>query len=69
MLKDTESVIPRTSSTRDGSIFRILKPSEKRSNTLVRPFMKDIFSSRDFDAKFDRSKKFKVEIDSEEKNP
>ncbi len=31
--------------------------------------MNDIFSSRDFEANVERSKKFKVEIDSEEKNP
>lgn len=29
--------------------------------------MNDIFSSRDFEAKFDRSRKFKVEIDKDEK--
>ena len=30
--------------------------------------MNDIFSSRDFEAKFDRSRKLRVEIGSEEKN-
>jgi len=42
-------------------------PSEKRSNTLVSPFINDIFSSRDLAAKFERSKKFRVEIGREEK--
>lgn len=56
-----------TSSSSDGNIFRILKPSENLLKTLVRPFMKDIFSSRVFAVKFDRSKKLSVEIGSEEK--
>lgn len=43
-------------------------PSENRSSTLVRPFIKEIFSSRDFAAKFDRSRKLSVDIGSDEKN-
>ena len=58
----------RTSSTSEGRIFRVFRPSEKRSRTLVRPFMKEIFSSRVFEAKVDLSRKFKVEIDNDEKN-
>jgi hypothetical protein len=57
-----------TSSSSDGNIFRILKPSENLPRTLVNPFMNDIFSSRVFAVKFDRSRKFSVEIGSEEKN-
>jgi hypothetical protein len=57
-----------TSSSRDGRIFRTRSPSEKRSRTAVSPFMKDIFSSLDFAAKFDLSKKLRVEIDNDEKN-
>ena len=30
--------------------------------------MNEIFSSREFEAKFDLSRKFKVEIDNDEKN-
>lgn len=57
----------QTSSSSDGNIFRILKPSVNLSKTPVRPFINDIFSSRVFAVKFDRSKKFSVEIGSEEK--
>ena len=56
------------SSSNEGSIFLVRKPSENLSNTPIRPFMKDIFSSRDLAAKFDRSRKLRVEIGSEEKN-
>lgn len=56
-----------TSSTSEGKIFRVRNPSENRSRTLVRPFMKVIFSSRDFDAKFDRSRKLSVDMDRDEK--
>jgi hypothetical protein len=57
-----------TSSSKDGRTFRTRSPSEKRSRTLVSPFMNDIFSSLDFAAKFDRSKKLSVEIGNDEKN-
>ena len=57
-----------TSSSKLGRIFRARKPSENRSNTLVRPFMKAIFSSRGLEAKVDRSRKLRVEIESELKN-
>ncbi len=60
--------IPRTSSRREGNIFLDLRPSENLSKTLVRPFMKDIFSSRVLAVKLERSRKFKVEIGREEKN-
>ncbi len=43
-------------------------PSEKRPSTPVSPFMNDIFSSLDFAAKLDLSKKLRVEIGNEEKN-
>lgn len=56
-----------TSSSSDGKIFLVLKPSENRSSTLVNPFMKDIFSSLVFAVKFDRSRKFKVDIGRDEK--
>jgi hypothetical protein len=58
----------RTSSSKDGKIFRVRRPSEKRSRTLVSPRMNEIFSSRVFAVKFERSRKFRVEIGSEEKN-
>lgn len=57
-----------TSSSKLGRIFRARKPSENRSNTLARPFMKAIFSSRGLEAKVDRSRKLRVEIESELKN-
>ena len=57
----------RASSTREGRIFRVLSPSEKRSRTPVRPFMNEIFSSLDLDANVERSKKLSVEIDRDEK--
>ena len=57
-----------TSSRRDGRIFRIRRPSENLSKTLVNPFMNEIFSSRVLEVKLERSRKFKVEIGSEEKN-
>ena len=62
-----KSMLP-TSSTREGRIFRVLRPSENLSRTLVKPFMKEIFSSRVFEANVDRSKKFNVDIESDEKN-
>ena len=58
----------RTSSSKLGRIFRARKPSENRPNTLVRPFMKAIFSSRGLEAKVDRSRKLRVEIEIELKN-
>lgn len=45
-----------TSSKRLGKIFRIRRPSENLSRKVVKPFMKEIFSSRDFEAKLVRSK-------------
>ena len=57
-----------TSSSREGRIFRTRSPSEKRSRTAPSPFMNDIFSSLDFAAKLDRSKKLSVEIGNDEKN-
>lgn len=56
-----------TSSSNEGRIFLVRKPSENRSRTFVRPFMKEIFSSRVFAVKLERSKKFKVEMGNEEK--
>ena len=56
------------SSRREGSIFRVRRPSENLSRTPARPFMNEIFSSRDFAAKFERSRKFSVDIGREEKN-
>ena len=58
----------RTSSSKDGRTFRTRSPSENRSRTPVSPFMNDIFSSLDFAAKFDRSKKLSVEMGNDEKN-
>jgi hypothetical protein len=57
-----------TSSNNDGRILRTRNPSENLLSTLVRPFMKEIFSSLDLAAKFDLSKKFKVDMGSDEKN-
>lgn len=57
-----------TSSTSDGNILRVRRPSENFGRTPDRPFIKAIFSSRDLDAKVDRSKKLRVEIGKEEKN-
>lgn len=57
-----------TSSSRDGNIFRTLKPSENLLKTPIKPFINDIFSSRVFVAKLERSRKFNVDIGSEEKN-
>ena len=57
-----------TSSSKLGRIFRARKASENRPSTLVRPFIKAIFSSRGLEAKFDRSRKLRVEIGSELKN-
>lgn len=56
-----------TSSSKLGKIFLRFIPSENLPSTVARPFIKATFSSRVFDAKFDRSKKFSVEIASEEK--
>ncbi len=58
---------PRTSSRRVGNILRVRNPSENLSSTLVKPFMKEIFSSRVFAAKLDRSRKFKVDTGNDEK--
>lgn len=63
-----ESSISRTSSNKEGKIFLLLSPSENLPRTLVRPFMNEIFSSRVFAVKFERSKKFSVDIGSDEKN-
>ena len=57
-----------TSSRSVGRILRVRRPSENLSNTLLRPFIKDIFSSRDLVLKLDRSRKFSVDIGSDEKN-
>ena len=56
-----------TSSTSDGKIFRVRSPSENLSSTPVSPFMNEIFSSRVFAVKLERSRKFKVEMGREEK--
>jgi hypothetical protein len=56
-----------TSSSSVGRIFLTRSPSENRSRTAVSPFMKDIFSSLDFAAKLDLSKKLRVEIGNDEK--
>lgn len=58
----------RTSSRSDGRILRIRRPSENLPRTPMSPFMNDIFSSRVFAAKFDRSRKLSVEMGNEEKN-
>lgn len=71
-----------TSSSNEGKILRILRPSEKRSRTPVKPFIKIIwkifspevfiktqqptFSSLVLDAKFARSRKLRVEIGRDE---
>lgn len=60
-------ILKLTSSTRDGKIFRVRSPSENLFRTPVNPFMKEIFSSRVFAVKLERSRKFKVEMGSEEK--
>lgn len=57
-----------TSSRSVGRILRVRRPSENLSNTLLKPFIKDIFSSRDLVLKLDRSRKFSVDIGSDEKN-
>ena len=57
----------RTSSSSDGSIFRIRRPSENLSKTVVKPFMNETFSSRVFAVKFERSRKFSVDIGRDEK--
>lgn len=56
-----------TSSTRDGKIFLVRSPSENLSRTPVSPFINEIFSSRVFAVKLERSRKFKVEMGREEK--
>jgi hypothetical protein len=56
-----------TSSTSDGKIFRVRSPLENLSRTPVSPFMNEIFSSRVFAVKLERSRKFKVEMGREEK--
>lgn len=48
--------------------MRVLKPSEKRSRTPVRPFINEIFSSLVFAVKLLLSRKLSVEMGSEEKN-
>ena len=42
-------------------------PSENLPRTAVNPFMNEIFSSRVFAVKFDRSRKFSVEMGRDEK--
>lgn len=56
-----------TSSSSEGKILRVRKPSENLSKTPVNPFIKETFSSRVFAVKFERSRKLRVEIGSEEK--
>lgn len=68
MVPRRELSVTRTSSSKDGKIFRVRRPSEKRSRTFVRPRMNEIFSSRVFAVKFERSRKLRVDIGSEEKN-
>jgi hypothetical protein len=58
----------RTSSNRDGRIFLVRSCSENLSKTVVNPFINDIFSSRVLEVKFERSRKFRVDIGKEEKN-
>lgn len=57
-----------TSSNNDGKIFLVRSPSENLPKTFDSPFMNETFSSRVFEVKLDRSRKFRVEIGSEEKN-
>lgn len=57
-----------TSSRREGRILRVRRPSENLSRTLVRPFINEIFSSRVFAAKFERSRKLSVDTTNDEKN-
>ena len=52
---------------RDGKILRVRSPSENLSKTPVSPFINEIFSSRVFAVKLERSRKFKVEMGREEK--
>jgi hypothetical protein len=56
-----------TSSSRLGKIFLLFSLSEKPGNTRNSPFRKDAFSSLGLLAKFEESKKFRVEIANEEK--
>ena len=57
----------RTSSNREGRIFRTRSPSENRGRTLANPFINEIFSSLDLVAKVDRSRKLRVDMGKEEK--
>ena len=57
----------RTSSNRDGKIFLVRSCSENLSKTVVNPFINEIFSSRVLEVKFERSRKFRVDIGKEEK--
>lgn len=57
----------RTSSSNEGNIFLTLSPSLNLSIMFVSPFIKLTFSSLVFAAKLLRSRKFSVEITSEEK--
>jgi hypothetical protein len=54
-----------TSSSSAPSIFRSLNPLENRGRTPVKPFINAIFSSRDFEAKLERSRKLRVLIGRE----
>jgi hypothetical protein len=45
----------------------VRRPSENLSKTVVNPFINDIFSSRVLEVKFERSRKFSVEIGRDEK--
>lgn len=56
-----------TSSSNEGRIFLVRNPSENLSKTLVNPFMKEIFSSRVFEVKLERSKKLSVDMGRDEK--
>ena len=56
-----------TSSNSEGKIFLVLNPSENLPKTPAKPFINEIFSSRVLAVKFERSKKFKVEMGKEEK--
>ena len=64
-LNDGQAKAAHTSSSSAPSIFRSLNPLENRGRTPVKPFINAIFSSRDFEAKLERSRKLRVLIGSE----
>jgi hypothetical protein len=63
---ETRSIL--TSSNKEGRIFRVRSPSENLPKTVLRPFINETFSSRDFEVKLERSRKLSVETGNELKN-